>query len=346
MEPVLVDAHPSARITSARVTGAASDSQSVRSDSQSVGSAAAPSGPPPGAPTVCLGEVLVDFICERAVEGLADGDAFVPHFGGSVANIAVTAARQGARVALASGAGDDPWGRWLRRRLEREDVELSLFELVPGAETPVAIVAVDADGEPTYQIYGEAIATVVHALADRVEAAIGAAAGLFISSNTLVGADEREVTMRAREVALGLDRAVVFDPNLRLDRWRSRAEAAATANACVPGAVLVRANAGEAAVMTGEDDPERAALALLKAGARMVVLTLGARGAILRGDLRLDVPGRPAAVRSTIGAGDTLSGILLARLATSGYYPPAVAAALPEAVAQSALACERWGALE
>jgi sugar/nucleoside kinase (ribokinase family) len=114
----------------------------------------------------------------------------------------------------------------------------------------------------------------------------------------------------------------------------------------VPGAVLVRADAGEAAVMTGEDDPERAALALLKAGARMVVLTLGARGAILRGELRLDVPGRPAEVRSTIGAGDILTGVLLARLATSGYYPPAVAASLPEAVAQSALACERWGALE
>ena len=28
--------------------------------------------------------------------------------------------------------------------------------------------------------------------------------------------------------------------------------------------------------MTGEDDPERAALALVKAGARLVVLTLGA----------------------------------------------------------------------
>ena len=84
--------------------------------------------------------------------------------------------------------------------------------------------------------------------------------------------------MRARELALSLDRPVVFDPQLRLDRWRSRAEAAATANACVPDALLVRASAGDAALMTGEDDPERAALALLKAGARMVVLTLGPRG--------------------------------------------------------------------
>jgi sugar/nucleoside kinase (ribokinase family) len=76
------------------------------------------------------------------------------------------------------------------------------------------------------------------------------------------------------------------------------------------------------------------------------VLTLGPEGALLRGELRLDVSGRPANVRSTIGAGDVLTGVLLARLATSGYYPPAAAASLPEAVAQSALACERWGALD
>ena len=209
-----------------------------------------------------------------------------------------------------------------------------------------AIVAVDAAGEPSYQIYGETIATVVHALAGRIDDAVGAAAGVFMSSNTLVGPDEREVSMRAREVALGLGRPVVFDPNLRLERWRSRAEAAAACNACVPGSLLVRANAREAEVMTGENDPERSALALLKAGAQMVVITLGPEGAILRGELRVDVPGRQAAMRSTIGAGDVLTGVLLARLATSGFYPAAVAASLPEAVAQSALACEHWGALE
>jgi sugar/nucleoside kinase (ribokinase family) len=302
--------------------------------------------PPPGAPLVCLGEVLVDFICEQPLEQVTDGQAFVPHFGGSVANIAVTAARHGSRVALASGAGEDPWGRWLRERLRREQIDLSLFELVPGALTPLAVVAVGAGGEPSYQIYGEGIATVVHGLAERIEEAMSAASGLFFSSNTLVGPDEREVTMRAREVALGLGRPVMFDPNLRLERWRSRAEAAATVNACVPGTLLVRANAEEAALMTGEDDPDRAGLALVKAGARMVVITLGAEGALLRGELRLDVPGRPANVVSTIGAGDVLTGVLLARLAGSGYYPSSVAASLPEAISESSRACERWGALE
>jgi fructokinase len=114
----------------------------------------------------------------------------------------------------------------------------------------------------------------------------------------------------------------------------------------VPRALLVRATAAEAEAMTGEEDPERAALALVKAGARLVVITLGAGGAILRGELRADVAGARARVLSTVGAGDVLTGVLLARLALTGFYPPAVAAALPAAVEASARACERWGALE
>jgi fructokinase len=296
--------------------------------------------------TLCLGEALVDLICERPVDDLAQADAFVPHFGGAVANVAVVAAQAGGRVALAGGAGLDDWGRWLRGRLEQAGVDLSLFELIQGRQTPIAAVLVNGAGEARYQIYGDTIATVVHALRDRVEPAIESSSALFFSSNTMVGPEEREVTMEARSHALQRGLPVVFDPNLRLHRWPSRAEAASRTNACVPGAFLVRTNDAEAALMTGESDPERAATALLKAGARMVVITLGPRGAILRGELRADVPGLPVRVLSTIGAGDVLTGTLLARLSKTDFYPAAVAAELPEAVAASARACERWGALE
>jgi sugar/nucleoside kinase (ribokinase family) len=296
--------------------------------------------------TLCLGEALIDLICEKPITGLAEADSFVPHFGGAVANVAVVAARAGAHIALAGGAGDDDWGRWLRERLLDAGVDLAFFELIEGRQTPIAAVAVGADGDASYHIYGDTIATVVHALERRVEEAVEDSAALFISSNTLVGADERKITMRARELALDRELPVILDPNLRLHRWRSNADAAASANACVPGALLVRANQAEAALMTGEDDPERAALSLLKAGARMVVITLGPDGAILRGQLRANVPGVPVRVLSTIGAGDVLTGTLLGRLAATGFYPSAVAAGLRDAVAESARACERWGALE
>jgi sugar/nucleoside kinase (ribokinase family) len=296
--------------------------------------------------TLCLGEALVDLICRRPVKDPVEADVFAPTFGGAVANVAVVAARHRARVALAGGAGEDSWGQWLRDRLEDEGVELDWFTLVRGAPTPMALVTVDGRGEPSYLIYGEEIATVVHALQSRVAEAVTACDALFFASNTLVGSVEREVTMEARKLALELERPVIFDANLRLNRWASSAEAAARANACVPGALLVRANLAEAALMTGEEDPERAAAALLKAGARLVVLTLGRAGAILRGEFVADVDAPQVKVISTVGAGDVLTGVLLARLAGAGFYPPALAASLPEAVAAAAEACRRWGALE
>ena len=295
---------------------------------------------------LCLGEALVEMICERPVSSLDEAEAFVPHFGGTVASVALMAARAGARMALAGGVGDDEWGRWLRGQLERSGVDLRHFKLIEDMPTPLALTTVDHAGEPTRRFYGEPLATVVDALWGGVEEAVKDSGGLFISSNTLVGEAERQVTMKAREQALALDHPVIFDPRLRPRRWKSKADAAASANACVPGALLVRATTADARLMTGEDDLERAALALRKAGARNVVITDGPGGAMLRGKIRLDVEGVPARVTSTIGVGDALMAALVTRLQITGFYEPAIAAALKEAMVAAAQACERWGACE
>lgn len=335
---MFLDAQSPARITSALVT------PSVPSASPTSAGRRKPKDVPRR--VLCLGEALVDLICERQIEDVSTARSFVPHFGGATANVAAVAAAGGTEVALAGGAGKDDWGEWLRTRLVRYRVDVSQFRLIPGAQTLLALVVVAHGGEPRYEIFGDAVQSVVHALGERVDLAVRRSAAVLLSSNTLVGAEERAVTMRARDAALELGRPVIFDANLRLHRWRSRADAAASSNACVPGALLVRATAAEAAVMTGEDDPEAAAGALLKAGARMVVLTLGAHGAMLRGELKADVRGARARVLSTVGAGDVLTGVLLAHLAASRFYPPSAAAALPRAVEQAARACERWGALD
>ncbi len=291
----------------------------------------------------------MDLICRRPVSSLADADAFVPSPGGVSANVAATAARHGAAVALGGGAGDDPWGAWLRDRLAAAGVDLRWFGLAAGCATAVAFVTVDERGEPTWQLYGDAIAATVDALAGRLLDAVTTCDALFFTSNTLVRKAEAQLTMAARERALELGRPIVFDPNLRLQRWRRNpGRAAMAAGACVPGAFLVKCNQAEARLMTGESDPEAAAASLLAAGAQHVIVTRGVGGAILRAKgMRLDVRAQPAKLlRSTVGAGDVFLGLLIARLGQTDYYPSALAAALPEAAEQAARACERWGALE
>ena len=298
--------------------------------------------------TLCFGEAIVDLICHRHVTSLAEADAFVAHQGGVSANVAVTAARAGAAVTLAGGAGDDAWGAWLHDRLEAENVGLEWFRLVGGQRTAVAFVTVDEAGEPAYDLLGSAVAPANAGLKKRLLAAVDENDALFFGSNVLAGKSEAAVATSARERALELGRPVVFDANIRLGRWEnSSGRAGAACGECVPGAFLVKCNLAEARMMTGETHPEQAAASLLAAGAQHVIVTLGQRGAILRAKgLRRDVAARPANVLSTVGAGDVLMGVVLAALGKTDFYAPAIAAALPDAVEEAARACERWGALQ
>ncbi|WP_205696006.1 carbohydrate kinase family protein [Conexibacter sp. SYSU D00693] len=296
--------------------------------------------------TLCLGEALVDLVCHEPAAGLAQAPSFVPHHGGATANVAVACVRHGGRAALAGGAGADGWGQWLRERLEREGVDLTWFSLVEGAQTPIAFVTVDEQAQPTFSIYGEGIATGIRSVADRIDEAVEACDALFLASNTLVGEDERELTLGAHAKALELGRPVLLDPNLRIARWPSAARAVEETRPLVKGAFLVKCNATEAHLLTGERDPDAAARAMLAGGARHVVVTLGQDGALLRGGkLDRDVPGRVARAVDTTGAGDAFMGVLLARLSASGFYAPAIAAALRDAVDVAARTTEHWGAL-
>src|SRR5262249_45218872 len=146
--------------------------------------------PAPPRRTLCLGEALVDLICERPIDNLIEAEAFVPHFGGVVANVAVVAARAGAQMTLAGGAGDDPWGHWLRDRLDAEGVDTSLFALVPDVPTRLALVTVSDQAEASYHIYGQTFATVPHAVGNRLDEVVGESAALFLSSNTLIETQE------------------------------------------------------------------------------------------------------------------------------------------------------------
>ena len=83
-------------------------------------------------------------------------------------------------------------------------------------------------------------------------------------------------------------------------------------------------------------------------GVELVVITLGPDGALARGALSHEVPGRAARVVSTIGAGDAFFGTLLARLQAAGWNAvrPGAAATRSAAAAEAgARATETWGAV-
>jgi sugar/nucleoside kinase (ribokinase family) len=294
-------------------------------------------------PILCFGEAIVDLICEREGVSLAEAESFRPHFGGALANVAVACRRAEAPAALAGGAGDDPWGRWLREGLEAEGVDLRWFSLVPGAPTAVAFVTFER-GEPRFQVYGEGIAAAMRSVAGRLAAAVGSAAGLVFGSNTLVRDPERALTLDARRLALELELPVLFDPNLRPTRWDRLDRAVEICRELCADAFVVRANREEATLLTGDADPAGAAEALCALGARLAVVTLGPDGALVRGEAEARAPGVDTDVVSTLGAGDAFMGTFAAGLANAGWDPTRAPEALRPAVEASAAACTTWGA--
>lgn len=299
------------------------------------------------APVLFLGETLVDLICERPLEDWSQADSFVPHCGGAPTNAAIAAARCGASVALAGGAGDDRWGHWLETRLLAERIDLRWWRLLSGAQTGVAFDVLDLQGVPDFLIYGQGIEPVLEALEPDLDGAVSACAALELGSNTLVGTREREISERARELALEQGKPLFVDVNLRLNRWESPSLAAQTVRSLCARAFLLKLNGEEARLLSGVSEPALAAEALAaELGARVVVVTLGAEGALVRGEATADVPGVAAKAVDTTGAGDVLLGVLVAALANSSFDPGAVARALPLAVATAARSTESYGALD
>jgi sugar/nucleoside kinase (ribokinase family) len=295
---------------------------------------------------LCLGEALVDLICERPVGSLTEADSFRPHFGGALANVAVAASRAGARVGLAGAAGGDEWGSWLRDRLDREGVDLRFFELLDGERTPLAFATFDERREPSFQIYGDAVEIAVASVAPRLEPAIEAATALVFSSTTLATADEREVTLRARDLAVERGARICFDPNIRPNRWGGDPRPAAEASReLVAGSYLLRANREEAAAIAEADDPREAAGVLAEMGAELAVVTLGEDGAVIRGAVEAEEPAPRVEVVSTLGAGDAFMGTLVAELAKRDWDAGAAGEALGPALVVAAEACTRWAAL-
>jgi sugar/nucleoside kinase (ribokinase family) len=257
----------------------------------------------------------------------------------------VVAAALGVDVAIAGGVGADRWGDWLAIRLAAEGVSLRHWLRLPGVPTVVAFVVIDDEAVPEFLIYGTGLGAVATAFAPQLDAAVDGAELVVIGSNTMVEDEERAVTMRLRERALAVGAGVLFDANLRPARWRDRALAVSLCRRCCEGATLVKVNLEELELLTGERDPVAGAEAICRLGAESALVTCGAAGAVLRGRTSAQVDAIPATVVDTTGAGDAMTGALVAALTLGGGDPDALAAALRLGAFLGARATEVLGSL-
>lgn len=226
--------------------------------------------------------------------------------GGKGANQACAAARFGASTRFVGAVGDDDMAAEVLDGLRAFGIDVSGVARVPGAATGVALIAVDGSGEN--------------------QIAVASGANGALDARTVSAALETTRPPRGSVVLAGFE--IPDEPCIAAARWAGThgltmvvnpAPARPLAPELLAAHPILTPNATEAGQLTGETDPAVAAEVLARRTGAPVVVTLGAEGALLFDPAHGSAERVPAPKVESVdatGAGDTLSGVLAACLAS------------------------------
>lgn len=260
-----------------------------------------------------IGEILIDLtqtgVDERGIHQYAANP------GGAPANLAVAAARLGARTAFIGKVGQDSYGMFLKHCLTDHGVDVTALRTDPIHHTTLAVVSVDEHGERDFTFYRNPSADVNLTVTDVPEALLASSHVLHFGSVSLTAEPARSATLHAAKRARELGKIISYDPNYRARLWRSEEEAIAQMKVPLPLVDILKVSDEELPLLTGTDDLTKGTRILAETGVKLILVTLGPNGAFYRhGDKTGHVPGVPCQVGDTNGAGDTFFGALLSRL--------------------------------
>ncbi|MGR6920807.1 carbohydrate kinase family protein [[Actinomadura] parvosata] len=260
-----------------------------------------------------LGECVADSFTERPSAGSAELVLrALP--GGGPANTAVALARLGTRARFLGRLSHDVFGALFREHLSSSGVDLAAC-VVAGEPSTLAVAALDERGRADYTFYAAGTADWQWTPAELEQARLGSASCLHTGSLALVkqpGAAAVEEFARAASARA----TISIDPNVRpslaaredyrVERWCEFAD-------------VLKLSDDDLAFLLPGVPPERACDRWHDAGARLVVITLGAAGALVSLDgERAKVAAPRVAVVDTVGAGDAFTAGLLHALEAKG----------------------------
>ena len=259
---------------------------------------------------VALGEPLVEFNQARA----DDPSAYLQGFGGDTSNMAIAAARLGARVGYVTRLGNDAFGRMFVDLWKREAVDTSGVALDAEAPTGVYFVTHGPAGhEFSYLRAGSAASRM---RPDQLPEALLASARLVHASgiSQAISASACDTVFAAFEAARGRGAIVSYDPNVRRKLW-PLARARAVVMATVAMSTWCLPSEDDATILFPEASPDAVIDALHRAGARGVVLKRGSKGCIVSdGTRREQLDARRVQSVDATGAGDCFDGAFASRL--------------------------------
>ena len=259
---------------------------------------------------VALGEAMIEFNEARA----GDPRSWLQGFGGDTSNMAIAAARLGARSGYVTRVGDDAFGRRLMALWAGEGVATDGVSVDPDAPTGVYFVAHGAKGhEFSYLRQGSAASRMTPASLPL--AVLRSTRVLHLSAiSQAISNSACDACFAAIDIACAAGARIAYDTNLRLKLWplpRARAvilETLRRVDWALPGL-------DDASLLFGELDPAQIVDACHAHGCAVVVLKLGRDGCIVSDRNRNErIEGVRVASLDATGAGDCFDGAFVARM--------------------------------
>ncbi|MEU0248361.1 carbohydrate kinase [Streptomyces sp. NPDC006235] len=261
-----------------------------------------------------LGECVADAFTEPA--GAANELALRVLPGGGPANTAVALARLGTPARFLARLSGDVFGRLFRAHLEASGVDLS-YAVAAAEPSTLAITEPDATGQATFSFHAQNTADWQWTAEELAKVNLSETTCVHTGSLALVrepGAAvvEEFLAKAAPQATISIDpnvRPLLVNPQVyrdRLTHWCGLAD-------------VLRLSEDDLQLLLPGIPPEQACDTWHAAGARLVVITLGADGALasLDGE-RIRMPAVAAPVLDTVGAGDSFTAGLLHHLDARG----------------------------
>lgn len=300
---------------------------------------------------IAIGEVLIDLTPAGQTAG--GNEQFECNPGGAPANVAAALSRLGARSALISKVGEDRFGSLLHNTLLSSGVDVSALSCTDEANTTLAFVHLDDNGDRSFSFYRKPGADTFLRLEDIPFDRIGNCRALHFGSLSMTHEPARTATRAAVMKAKEAGALLSFDPNIRFALWESKEEAKQNIVWGMKYADILKISEDELCFMTGTTDVEKGSLALQQQfGIPWIVVTLAEKGCYYRlAGNEGYVPGFRTKAVDTTGAGDAFLGCLLYKILEAGIEinqlaKEQIVGMLTFANAGGALVTTRKGALQ
>lgn len=268
--------------------------------------------------TILFGEPMALLIAD-STGLLEDVEHFTRSLSGAEVNVSIGLSRLGHEVSYMTRLGDDPFGRYIEKKLKEDNIGTEFVTYDPVYRTGIQLKNRVTDGSDPYAPYyrkGSAASHITTAEIDMINFSdidhvhvTGIPPALSKTS--------RAATYRLMERAKENNVFLTFDPNLRPALWESEEVMIEVINDLASKADIILPGIEECKILVGSEDFNTIADFYKKKGIKTIVIKNGANGAyVCDGDESYTVEGfKVEEVVDTVGAGDGFAvGIISGRL--------------------------------